>query len=467
MVNIIRKVIAISTLLVSSSVFAEVSHVSINQTLFEVGESADFRVNVVAADVDDVRFYLHDGDNEERLSVEALNTFMLNVTGDRPVLSSNVSLVVHEYLDGEWQKRQQFPLALTSTPPTSTTQHSVSENNIEKQLADKDDKASLTKADTEITLADNFAVDDMANDNLPVEVANTPNAGVEGNNAVNLSEANALNASSIEGHNAVNLSEVNAASIPATGADIEGVVGTTSLNGTNITSANVSEKSSESLLSVANMTKNEESLAMESFQSSSVTQTNSVSSVNNIDTNQIASQQAAFKDETILVSNSEEDSVKELSTKELEFEESQEGIQVGVNDNMNSIDSNDVHVENKLALNNREPIAQTDVKESSEEITDLSTSLGSVHEEGEEEKGICPILVAKDETLWKIDVRYHKQWGVGLFGGALALFEANPSAFNKGSIHGLKAGARLTCPSHEILAKYQDESLAERFFLAM
>ncbi|WP_299009986.1 hypothetical protein [uncultured Shewanella sp.] len=531
MVNIIRKVIATSGLLISSSVLAEVSHVSINQTLFEVGEAADFRVNVVAEDVDDLRFFLHDGENEERLSVEALNTFMLNVTGDRPVSSSNALLVVHEYLKGEWQKRQEFSLALTPRSSTSMTEDSVSENNQEKLPVDKNEAKNVQ--------ADGLPLDNRTHKNRSVEVTNTASSSniesnnvaslsdaslsdaslseasalnassVEGSNLASLSEASALNASSVEGSNLAGLSDAslseasalnassvegsnlaglsdaslseasalnassvegnnlaglsdasalnassvegnNLAGLSETNAlNVEGLVnaGTANATGINTASANASGKSSEPLLSATNMSTNEKSLVTESLQSSikqenaalsannidtniteslqsSITQENAALSVNNIDTNQIASQQTAFKDEIILASPSEENSVKESTIEQPERVDHQESRQANMSDDMNRID-------------------------------------------GSEGTEVCPIIVAKDETLWKIDVRYHKQWGVGLFGGALALFEANPKAFNKGSIHGLKAGARLTCPSDEILAKYQDESLAERFFLAM
>lgn len=68
----------------------------------------------------------------------------------------------------------------------------------------------------------------------------------------------------------------------------------------------------------------------------------------------------------------------------------------------------------------------------------------------------CVVSRIAEDTLWKISSNYAKQWGTNVFGGMLALYDANPDAFVNGDIQKLKADTVLTCPSAEVVAKYQD-----------
>ncbi|GIU28454.1 hypothetical protein TUM4445_09690 [Shewanella sp. MBTL60-112-B2] len=79
----------------------------------------------------------------------------------------------------------------------------------------------------------------------------------------------------------------------------------------------------------------------------------------------------------------------------------------------------------------------------------------------------CQVEFNGTESLWRIANRQSKQWGISPFGAMLAIFEANPKAFNKQSIHGLKAMAQLECPSMDTLEKYADAKAAEKQFDAM
>ncbi|MGI2173872.1 FimV/HubP family polar landmark protein [Shewanella ulleungensis] len=68
----------------------------------------------------------------------------------------------------------------------------------------------------------------------------------------------------------------------------------------------------------------------------------------------------------------------------------------------------------------------------------------------------CNILKQPNDSLWKIAVRYRKQWGSNIYGAMLALYEANPQAFYQGKISLLQLDSSLRCPSANILVKYQN-----------
>ncbi|MCL1057114.1 hypothetical protein L2729_03800 [Shewanella gelidimarina] len=79
----------------------------------------------------------------------------------------------------------------------------------------------------------------------------------------------------------------------------------------------------------------------------------------------------------------------------------------------------------------------------------------------------CNVDFNGSETLWRIGLRQSKVWGVNTYGAILAIYEANPRAFNKNKINGLKADALLKCPSVAILDKYTDAKAAEKLFDSM
>ncbi|MCL1125921.1 hypothetical protein [Shewanella surugensis] len=472
MVNIIKKVIITSSLAMSSYALADVSHVSINQTLFVLGEAADFRINVVAGDIDDLRFFIQDGENKERLSVNELNTFMIHVAGDIPVLSSEAELVVHEYHDGDWQNRQRF--SIFQKPNKSKTP--------KKRIAL--DNKTAQESSLKVELDDNaghFSIDSVESQNVGMDTA-------EANNAIHSNLDKAFGGG-------------------MTAASASGVSGAEELNATELLSH--TDAIDSQTISTRGMMSNGEGMITELAEQPSISQLDSLDSVNNIDINKSVLQPSGLQNENLTELAVEATDIKETNVSEIQLMESNptqpqpltkegvpeelatsselvllEPIQETANvDGMNNIDV-DAHPEETLASvssengnmtqemketigSNRVAIEETDEINQSFNSVDTQNSDLTATESTTAQQQICPILVAQDETLWKIDLRYHAQWEVGLFGGALALFDANPRAFNKGSIHGLKAGARLMCPSIAILAKYQDESLAEKTFLAM
>ncbi|WP_351088550.1 FimV/HubP family polar landmark protein [Shewanella sp. S1-49-MNA-CIBAN-0167] len=68
----------------------------------------------------------------------------------------------------------------------------------------------------------------------------------------------------------------------------------------------------------------------------------------------------------------------------------------------------------------------------------------------------CQITQLADDSLWKIAVRYRKQWNSNIYGAMLALYQTNPSAFHQNNISQLQLGSSLRCPSVETISRYQN-----------
>lgn len=68
----------------------------------------------------------------------------------------------------------------------------------------------------------------------------------------------------------------------------------------------------------------------------------------------------------------------------------------------------------------------------------------------------CQINQLPNDTLWKIAVRYRKQWNSNIYGAMLALYQTNPSAFYQDKISLLQLGNSLRCPSMATLLRYQN-----------
>ena len=79
----------------------------------------------------------------------------------------------------------------------------------------------------------------------------------------------------------------------------------------------------------------------------------------------------------------------------------------------------------------------------------------------------CTLSYTPEMTLWRIGTEHGKEWGIGTYGAMIAIFEANPKAFNQGKIGGLRADASLRCPSHGLRQKYSNSKMAKQTFEAL
>lgn len=82
------------------------------------------------------------------------------------------------------------------------------------------------------------------------------------------------------------------------------------------------------------------------------------------------------------------------------------------------------------------------------------------------DSGGCAVEYQPGETLWRIASRYAPRWNTNVYSTMMALFDANPRAFTKGKISGLKQDAKLECPSPALLGRYPDTREARRIFEA-
>ncbi|NRB25697.1 hypothetical protein [Shewanella sp.] len=79
----------------------------------------------------------------------------------------------------------------------------------------------------------------------------------------------------------------------------------------------------------------------------------------------------------------------------------------------------------------------------------------------------CTLNYTPAMTLWRIGTEHGKEWGISTYGAMIAIFEANPKAFNQGEISGLRADVSLRCPSHALRQRYSNPSLAKQMFEAL
>ncbi|AQS40433.1 hypothetical protein Sps_05364 [Shewanella psychrophila] len=79
----------------------------------------------------------------------------------------------------------------------------------------------------------------------------------------------------------------------------------------------------------------------------------------------------------------------------------------------------------------------------------------------------CTLNHTSEMTLWRIGTEHGKEWGIGTYGAMIAIFEANPKAFNQGKISGLRADISLRCPSLALKEKYSNAKMAKQAFEAL
>jgi FimV-like protein len=73
----------------------------------------------------------------------------------------------------------------------------------------------------------------------------------------------------------------------------------------------------------------------------------------------------------------------------------------------------------------------------------------------------CSLNSSPGQTLWRIALRYRKEWQMTTYGSVVAIYEANQQAFNAQNINSLKEGGQLFCPSNAVKDKYRDRQVAQ------
>lgn len=108
----IAKSLGLFALMCSVCVQAQVSHVSINSRMFELGAYPKMRVNVIADNQDMTRleFAVQQSGGEEKLMAEQLNRFLVLLTGVEDVTDPKARLLVREYRVDRWYEVKNLPL---------------------------------------------------------------------------------------------------------------------------------------------------------------------------------------------------------------------------------------------------------------------------------------------------------------------------------------------------------------------
>ncbi|WP_338725940.1 FimV/HubP family polar landmark protein [Shewanella baltica] len=119
MTNIVKS-LGLLALVCSAQSMAQVSHVSVNSRMFELGGYPKLRVNVIAdnQDMSRLEFVVQQAGGEEKLMVEALNRFLVLLTGVEDVKDDKAKLLVREYRLDRWYEVKSINL-FGEAKPTS------------------------------------------------------------------------------------------------------------------------------------------------------------------------------------------------------------------------------------------------------------------------------------------------------------------------------------------------------------
>ncbi|PWF62175.1 hypothetical protein CBX96_16975 [Shewanella sp. BC20] len=108
----ITKSLGLFAVVCSACVQAQVSHVSINSRMFDLGAYPKMRVNVITDNQDMTRleFAVQQSGGEEKLMAEQLNRFLVLLTGVEDVTDPKARLLVREYRVDRWYEVKNLPL---------------------------------------------------------------------------------------------------------------------------------------------------------------------------------------------------------------------------------------------------------------------------------------------------------------------------------------------------------------------
>ncbi|PTA49068.1 fimbrial protein FimV [Shewanella morhuae] len=111
MANIVKS-LGLLALVCSAPSMAQVSHVSINSRMFELGGYPKLRMNVIAdnQDMSRLEFVVQQASGEEKLMVEGLNRFLVLLTGVEDVKDDKARLLIREYRLDRWHDVKSISL---------------------------------------------------------------------------------------------------------------------------------------------------------------------------------------------------------------------------------------------------------------------------------------------------------------------------------------------------------------------
>ncbi|KFZ37807.1 hypothetical protein HR45_08095 [Shewanella mangrovi] len=116
-VNLLSSII-VAVVMLFNNCWADTSHVSINQRLFDLGKIPLLKLNIVsdATDTDRFQFILQQQAGAERLMVDRINDFMYLLQGVDEVTDPKAQLLVKEYRQQVWVEVATLPLFADGVP---------------------------------------------------------------------------------------------------------------------------------------------------------------------------------------------------------------------------------------------------------------------------------------------------------------------------------------------------------------
>lgn len=147
----IARLLGLLALMCSATVVAQVSHVSINSRMFELGAYPKMRLNVITDNQDMTRleFVVHQSTGEEKLMAQQLNRFLILLTGVEDVTDPKALLLVREYRVDRWFEVKSLPVfGADKTPELQVAEPKLATTQTAKPVVGNTAKTTLAGAES-------------------------------------------------------------------------------------------------------------------------------------------------------------------------------------------------------------------------------------------------------------------------------------------------------------------------------
>ncbi|MCP3128658.1 FimV/HubP family polar landmark protein [Shewanella sp. KJ2020] len=162
----IARLLGLLALMCSATAVAQVSHVSINSRMFELGAYPKMRLNVITDNQDMTRleFVVHQSTGEEKLMAQQLNRFLILLTGVEDVTDPKALLLVREYRVDRWFEVKSLPVfGADKTPAPEVVESKPATTQITKPVVGSTAKTTLAGAESTAMAPIAAAATDTAN----------------------------------------------------------------------------------------------------------------------------------------------------------------------------------------------------------------------------------------------------------------------------------------------------------------
>lgn len=147
----IARLLGLLALMCSATAVAQVSHVSINSRMFELGAYPKMRLNVITDNQDMTRleFVVHQSTGEEKLMAQQLNRFLILLTGVEDVTDPKALLLVREYRVDRWFEVKSLPVfGADKTPAPEVAEPKLASTQTAKPVVGSTAKTTFAAAES-------------------------------------------------------------------------------------------------------------------------------------------------------------------------------------------------------------------------------------------------------------------------------------------------------------------------------